>query len=285
MDLELRQLRSLIGVVDAGSFTDAGIQLGMSQAAVSRNVAALERALGVRLMKRTTRSVELTPAGERAVRRARRALSILENLQQEAVSGGSTVRIGYAWSALGRHTPEFQRRWAAAFPGTELRLIRTNTPTAGLSEGTSDFAILRLPPDPTAFELVLIGVEKRLCAMAAEDPLAGKRSVTLAQAAGSIVAIDLRTGSTRLDLWPQGQQPAHTVVTDDVDDWLTVIGSGKARGITAESTAHQYRRRGLVYRPVRDAPPVPVYAAWSKTDPPVARKEVVELLIGLYTEA
>lgn len=285
MDFELRQLRSLIGVVDAGSFTDAGIQLGMSQAAVSRNVAALERALGVRLMKRTTRSVELTPAGERAVRRARRALSILENLQQEAVSGGSTVRIGYAWSALGRHTPEFQRRWAAAFPGTELRLIRTNTPTAGLSEGTSDFAILRLPPDPTAFELVLIGVEKRLCAMAAEDPLAGKRSVTLAQAASSTVAIDLRTGSTRLDLWPQGQQPAHTVVTDDVDDWLTVIGSGKARGITAESTAHQYRRRGLVYRPVRDAPPVPVYAAWSKTDPPVARKEVVELLIGLYTEA
>lgn len=285
MDFELRHLRSLIGVVDAGSFTDAGIQLGISQAAVSRNVAALERALGVRLMKRTTRSVELTPSGERAVRHARRALSVLEHLQQEALSGGSTVRIGYAWSALGRHTPDFQRRWTAAFPGTELRLIRTNTPTAGLAEGTSDFAILRLPPDPAAFEIVLIGVEKRLCAMAAEDPLAGKRNVTLAQAASSTVAIDLRTGSTRLDLWPQGQQPANTVATDDVDDWLTVIGSGKARGITAESTAHQYRRRGLVYRPVRDAPTVPVYAAWSKTDPPVACKEVVELLVGLYAEA
>lgn len=285
MDFELRHLRSLIGVVEAGSFTDAGIELGISQAAVSRNIAALEQALGVRLMRRTTRTVELTPAGERTVRLARRALALLEDLRQEAASGGGTVRIGYAWSALGRHTPEFQRRWTAAFPGTELRLTRTNTPTAGLAEGTCDFAILRRVPDPNAVELVLIGVEKRYCAMAADDPLAAKRSVTLAQAGSSALAIDLRTGSTRLDLWPDGEQPGRTVPTNDVDDWLTVIGSGKARGITAESTAHQYRRRGLVYRPVRDAPPVPVYVAWSKTDPPAARQEVIELLIGLYAGA
>jgi DNA-binding transcriptional LysR family regulator len=283
MDLELRHLRSLTAVVDAGSFTDAAIELGISQAAVSRNVAALERVLGVRLMHRTTRTVELTPAGERTVRHARRALSILADLQQEALAGGSTIRIGYAWSALGRHTPEFQRRWAAAFPHRELRLVRTNSPTAGLAEGTSDFAILRRVPDTAAFDLVLIGVEKRYCAMAVEDPLAGKRSVSLAQAGSSPLAIDLRTGSTTLDLWPEGERPLQTVVTSDVDDWLTVIGSGKARGITAESTAHQYRRRGLVYRPVRDAAPVPVYAAWSKSDPPAARKEVIELLAGLYS--
>jgi hypothetical protein len=42
-----------------------------------------------------------------------------------------------------------------------MRLVRINSPTAGLAEGKSDFAILRRIPDPTAFELVLIGVEKR----------------------------------------------------------------------------------------------------------------------------
>lgn len=283
MNIELRQLRCLIAVIETGSFTDGAIELGISQAAVSRNVAALEAVLGVRLIHRTTRSVELTPAGERTLRHARRALSILEDLQQEARAGGSTVRIGYAWSALGRHTAEFQRRWAAAFPHSELRLIRTNSPTAGLAEGASDFAILRREPDTAAFDLVLIGVEKRYCAMANEDPLATKRTVTLAQVADYPLAIDVRTGSTRLDLWVEDEQPRRTVATDDVDDWLTVIGTGKARGITAESTAHQYRRRGLVYRPVRDAPPVPVYAAWSRTDPPSERKEVIELLAGLYT--
>ncbi|MCO4264750.1 LysR family transcriptional regulator [Pseudarthrobacter sp. MDT3-26] len=201
--------------------------------------------LCVELMHRTTRSIEFTAAGDRTVRHARRVLSILEAIQQEAADGGGTVRIGYAWSALGRHTTEFQRRWADAFPNTELRLIRTNTPTAGLAEGTSDFAILRRVPDTAATSLVLIGLESRFCAMAADDALAGKRSITLAEAAAKPIALDRRTGSTRLDLWPEGQQPQRTIATDDVDDWLTVIGSGKARGITAESTAHQYRRKEL----------------------------------------
>ncbi|EMY32604.1 Aromatic hydrocarbon utilization transcriptional regulator CatR [Arthrobacter crystallopoietes BAB-32] len=282
MDVELRYLRSFVGVVEAGSFTDAAIDLGISQAAVSRHVAALERALDVRLLHRTTRSVEPTQAGERVVRRARQMLILLTELRQEVHDGGSTVRVGYAWSALGKHTPAFQREWASALPHSELRLIRSNTPTAGLAEGISDLAILRRIPDNRSLELVAIGVEKRYCAMASSDPLAGKRSVTLAQVASSPVALDLRTGSTRLDLWPDDRQPERTISIEDVDDWLTVIGSGRARGITAESTAHQYRRPGLVYRPVRDAPPVQVYAAWSRLDPPAARREVVELLARIY---
>lgn len=283
MDVELRHLRSLIAVVESGSFTDAGIELGISQAAVSRNVAALERALGVRLLHRTTRSVEPTAAGERAIRKARRALSIIADLQQEAAGGGGTVRIGYPWSALGRHTQEFQRRWEAVFPHSELRLVRTNTPTSGLVEGTSDFAILRRVPDTSAVDLVLIGHERRYCAMASRDPLAGKRTVSLAQLSDAPVAIDPRTGSTRLDLWPEDRRPPRTVLIEDIDDWLTVIATGAARGVTAESTAYQYRRPGLVYRLVRDAPPLPVYAAWSKADPPPARKDVVELLAGFYS--
>ncbi len=282
MDVELRHLRSFVGVIDAGTFTDAGIELGISQTAVSRNIAALELAVGVRLLRRTTRSVELTAAGERAIGHARRALAVVADLRHEAVAGTSTVRIGYAWSALGKHTPEFQRRWATTFPHHELRLVRTNTPTAGLAEGTSDLVILRRAPDTPSIDLLLIGDEKRYCAMSVDDPLANKRTVTLAQVASSPLAIDHRTGSTRLDLWPDGGQPQHTIPTSDVDDWLTIISSGTARGITAESTAHQYRRKGLTYRTVRDAAPVPIYAAWTKTDPPDALQDIITLLASLY---
>ena len=282
MGVELRQLRCLVALNDAGTFTDAAIDLSMSQAAVSRNVAALEETLGVRLVQRTTRSVRLTPAGERTVRHARQALSVLELLERDARTGRNSIRIGYAWSALGKHTVEFQRRWAAAFPNIELLLVRTNSSTAGLAEGKSDFAILRRVPNTAAYDVVLVGLEKRYCAMAADDPLAAKRSVSLAQVAGRPLALDARTGSTGLDLWPDGERPRHVVQIDDIDDWLTVIGSGRARGISAESTAHQYRRRGVVYRPVRDAPPVPVYLAWSRTDPPRERTEVIGLLAGLY---
>lgn len=63
MSVELRQLRCLVAIVETGTFTDAAIELGISQAAVSRTLASLEAELGVRLLRRTTREVALTAAG------------------------------------------------------------------------------------------------------------------------------------------------------------------------------------------------------------------------------
>ena len=113
MDLELRHLRCLIAIVDAGSFTDAAIALGVSQAAVSRTLLSLEAVLGVRLLHRTSRSVTPTTAGVQVLARARRLLAEADDLVREATTGHTRLRIGHAWSAMGRHTPEFQRRWAA----------------------------------------------------------------------------------------------------------------------------------------------------------------------------
>ena len=282
MDLELRQLRCLAALLEAGTFTDAAIDLGISQAAVSRNIAALERAVGIRLVHRTTRSIALTEAGERAMIHVRRALSAVDELVREAASQAGTVRIGYAWSALGEHTADFQRRWSGAFPDIDLELVHNNTPTAGLSEGAVDLAILRRQPESPGIGYVQVGEEKRYCAMSSDDGLAGRRSVTLAQVAQSALAVDTRTGSTTEDLWPPANRPQKFVPIRDVDDWLTLIGSGRARGVTAASTAHQYRRHGVVYRPVRDAPPVAVYLAWADPEAARERQRVIDLLVSLY---
>ena len=282
MSVELRELRCLVAVVDRGSFTDAGLELRISQAAVSRNLASLERKLGVRLVRRTTRRLDLTAAGERALRQARRVLAGVDELEREATNENALLRIGYAWSALGRHTVPFQRRWAAAHPGIELELVRSNTATGGLADGTAQLAILRRPPPTDGFDLVLIGLEKRVCAMAADDSWAKRRSVTLAEIAQRTVAIDAATGTTSLALWPESAPPRAIARTTDVEDWLTMISSGRAVGVSAESTGDQYRRAGIVYRPVRDAAPIPVYVAWSRADPPRDRDAVVELLVDLY---
>ncbi|HEY1152677.1 MAG TPA: LysR family transcriptional regulator, partial [Pseudolabrys sp.] len=58
-----RTMESFVRVVRAGSFTIAGNQLGLSRALVSRHVGDLERRLGVRLLNRSTRSVNLTDEG------------------------------------------------------------------------------------------------------------------------------------------------------------------------------------------------------------------------------
>jgi DNA-binding transcriptional LysR family regulator len=283
MDVEVRQLRCFVAIVDEGTFTDAAISLGVSQAAVSRTLASLEGALGVRLLRRTSREVTLTAAGQRVLTQARRVLGEVDDLVRQATSGHSQVRIGYAWSALGRHTPALQRRWARAHPDIDLHLVRVNTATAGLVEGTCELAVVRRPPEDRRVDSVIVGLERRLCAMASDDPLARRRSVRLADLAGRTLLVDRRTGTTTPELWPAGARPA-IEESNDIDDWLTIIAGGRCVGMSAESTAHQYPRPGIVYRPVRDAEPVAVRLAWWRDDPHPAAPAVVELVSELYRE-
>jgi DNA-binding transcriptional LysR family regulator len=281
MELELRHLRVLVAVVDAGSFTDGAIDLGISQAAASRTLIALEQVLGARLLHRTSRNVTPTTAGVQVLARARHLLAEADDLMAEAASGHTRLRVGHAWSAMGRHTLEFQRRWAAQYPDVELHLIRTNSPTGGLAEGLCDLAVVRIPADQKRFATAVVGQERRFCALAADDPWARRRSVSLDEARGRTILVDRRTGSTTAGLWPAGQPPAFEA-TQDIDDWLAIIATGRGIGITPESTAHQYRREGIVFRPLRDAPPIVVQLIWRRHDPHPSTHAAVALLTDLY---
>ncbi|WP_327635714.1 LysR family transcriptional regulator [Kribbella sp. NBC_00482] len=282
--MDIRQLRCLVEIVDSGTFTDAAIELGISQAAVSRNLLALERELGVRLLHRTSRSLTPTTAGVRVLARARHILAEIDELVSEATSGHTRLRVGHAWSAFGSRTREFQRRWAAEHPGIELQLIRTNTATGGLAEGLCDLAVIRSQLDLRRFGHVLLTQERRYCALPADDPLARKRALTLDQLRDRTLVIDRRTGSTTADLWPESARPL-LEHTQDVDDWLAAIASGRCVGVTPEATSTQYRRDGVVYRPLRDAPPVDVHLIWHREDPHPATQAAVDLLIALYRES
>jgi DNA-binding transcriptional LysR family regulator len=281
MDLELRHLRCLVAIVDSGSFTDAAIELGISQAAASRTLIALEEVLGVRLLHRTSRSVTPTTAGVQVLARARHLLAEADDLVAEATTGHTRLRLGHAWSAMGRHTAEFQRRWAARYPEVELHLVRTNTATGGLAEGACDLAVVRTAVDEHRFASAVVGHEQRYCAMAADDPWARRRSVRLAEIAQRSLLIDRRTGTTTPDLWPADARP-EIVLTRDIDDWLAVIATGRSVGITTEGTLTQYRRDGIVFRPLRDAPPVAVQLIWRRHDPHPSTHAAIAMLTELY---
>ena len=284
MDLELRHLRCLVAIVDAGTFTDAAIDLGISQAAVSRNLQALEQVLGVRLLHRTSRNVTPTTAGVHALAQARQVLAAADNLVAEATTGHTQLRIGHPWSAMGRHTREFQRRWAERYPDVELQLIRTNSATGGLAEGLCDIAVLRTLAGGRRFASAVVGEERRYCALAADDPWASRRSIRLDEIPQRTLLIDRRTGTTSPDLWPAGAQP-HIQETRDIDDWLAIIAAGGGVGITPEGTTAQYRRDGVVFRPLRDAPPVTVTVSWRRPDPHPSTHAAIALLAELYRRA
>jgi len=282
MDLELRHLRCLIAIVDTGSFTDAALELGVSQAAVSRTLAGLESALGVRVLNRTSRSIAPTALGTQVLARARHLLAEADDLVREATTGHTRLRIGHAWSAMGNHTAAFQRRWAQDHPDVELQLIRTNTSTGGLAEGVCDLAVVRGAFDSRRFADAVVGVERRTVAVAADDPWAKRRSIGLDEIRGRTVVIDRRTGTTTPDLWPAGARP-ELVETKDIDDWLAEIASGRTVGITPESTATQYRRQGITFRPLRGAAPVAVHVIWPRPDPHPATAAAVALISELYS--
>jgi DNA-binding transcriptional LysR family regulator len=282
MDVELRHLRALVAVVDAGSFTHGAATLGVSQAAASRAVADLERILARRLLHRSTRHLTPTTAGTSVLAIARRILDAVSDLEQQANQSPSVIRLGYAWAALGKHTVRLQRRWASDHPTTRLVLVHSNTPSAGLAEGAADVAVLRRPLQGRRFEVAPVGVEARYAAMATGSSLARRRRLRLADIARFPVALDERTGTTTTHLWASVDAPTKTRVTHGLEDWLTLIAAGQAVGITSEATANQNPRPGIAYRAVVDAEPINVSLAWWRTDPPPLLQQLLALTRDIY---
>src|SRR5215467_4061020 len=122
---DLRQLRSFVAVAERGSFTRAADDLYVAQQAVSQQVKALEKALGVTLLWRTSRRVELTPAGKVFLADCRRVLSAADRAVrrvQEAARGEvGTVRIVYTLTAAHQTVPALLARLHVRFPQSKAQ--------------------------------------------------------------------------------------------------------------------------------------------------------------------
>ena len=282
MNLNLIQLRAFLAVADEGTFTDAAIRLGVSQASVSRAINGLEDALTVTLFHRTTREVALTTQGRAILAHARRIVTEVETLKSAASRAAAELRIGYAWAALGQHTTTVQRRWSERHPSATLLFVQSQTRMAGLADGTADIAVLRVPVDDHRFEVVAVGSERRVGAVCVNDPLAKRRSLTLTDLAKHTLAIDSTTGTTVPELWPPHDRPQHLRHTHTVEDWVNVIAAGHAVGMTTVATSKQFRHPDIAYRPMRDVPDVTVSLAWRRGEAPHHVHELVDVVREVF---
>ncbi|MGW0731478.1 LysR family transcriptional regulator [Streptomyces sp. NPDC002851] len=264
MNVELRHLRALTAIGDAGTITGAAAALHVSQPALSRTLEQLESRVGVRLVDRTTRTLHLTDAGQRLYERAHLILHQLDDALTEAAAGVRPLRIGFAWAALGDRTVPLLRTWREQHPDLPVRVHRRDDPEAALRRGEIDAALLRTAPAPGSdLEVRPLYQERRLAAVPETDPLADRPTVRLADLTDRPVVL-CATAATTADLWSDGPHP-HTFEVANVDEWLTVIATGEAVGVTAESTEHTHPHPGVCYRPLADAPPVTVRVAWPST--------------------
>ncbi|VWB92524.1 transcriptional regulator [Burkholderia lata] len=119
-----RAILSFVHAADGGSFAAAGRMLGITSAAVSKNVAGLEQALGVRLMNRTTRTLKLTDEGRVFLREARIALDALDSAVDSIVAQrlGPQGRVRISTSAaFGReHLQPVLPGLLARYPGLSV---------------------------------------------------------------------------------------------------------------------------------------------------------------------
>jgi DNA-binding transcriptional LysR family regulator len=276
-EVDLRQVRCLVAVAEEGTFTDAAIRLGTSQPAVSRAIARLEDALDARLIERTTRSVALTPAGQVFYNRSVEALAAIDEAIDAVRGDTRPLRVGYAWAAFGRHTSTILRRWRQEFPPVALEVHRIDERDAALTKGRVDVAVIRGPFQADGLHIELLFTEMRLGALPAGHSLAGRAHLAIDELRGPIV-LNPSVGTTTLELWPADVRPTSSLEVDNVDEWLTVIASGAAMGVTAEATAFQHPHPGIVFVPLPDVARIPVQLAWPERRPHPSVVEFADLV-------
>lgn len=124
--MNLKHLTTFITVARCGSFSKAASQLHTVQSAVSRHINALEEELGIALLERTTRHVELTPAGEVFLQHLQDINARLEQARQDAIriakGQQGTLRIGYLSSACAHFLPETLRLFKQQYPAIDIAI-------------------------------------------------------------------------------------------------------------------------------------------------------------------
>ncbi|WP_141014717.1 LysR family transcriptional regulator [Nocardioides sambongensis] len=190
MDL-LRHLDAFIAVAEERHFGRAAARLQMAQPPLSQQIRRLEGELGVELFARTTRRVDLTPAGEAYLVRARSILGSVDEAGDEArrVAAGVTghLRIGCVGSATYSLLPRLSRRLATELPGVEFSFrgeMLVADQVAALHDGTIDLALLRPPVLDGTLEVRDLREERLMLAVPSDHPLAGRRQVRVDDLAG-----------------------------------------------------------------------------------------------------
>jgi DNA-binding transcriptional LysR family regulator len=287
MDVHLRDLRWFLAVAEEGSVTRAAERVYVSQPALSKRIARLERDLGTPLLTRGHRSIALTRAGEALVPRAAALLADWDAARRESLAAareaGGEIVVGLQ-TAVGRGIyARAAPAMARAHPGVRLSLrsVRWDDPTAGLADGTSDLALVWLPlPAEAGLQVRVLSAEPRMVALPADHPLARRPRLRMADLLDEpFVALPPEAGALR-DFWLAvtergGREPVVGAVAMSPDDTFEMIAGGAGIALVSAGNAEIYAREGLAFRPLDGVGGCELAVAWRRGE---GRAEVIALV-------
>lgn len=187
----LRQLRSFVAVAEERHFGRAAERLHIAQPPLSQQVRRLEAELGVELLTRTTRRVDLTPAGAAYLVRARGILAAVEDAAHEARRAAAGVvghlTVGCVGSVTYSLLPALARRLSEELPGVDVsfrgEMLAADQQEA-LRQGAVDLALLRPPVTDGTLTVTPLREDRLVAAVPDDHPLAGRRRLRVADLQG-----------------------------------------------------------------------------------------------------
>ncbi|MEM1310147.1 MAG: LysR family transcriptional regulator [Cyanobacteria bacterium P01_H01_bin.153] len=161
--LKISQLRALVAIAETGTFSDAALQLDLSQSSVSHAIATLEDELGVVLLTRGRQGAVLTPLGKEITVEAHRMMQSLETIAQLAQRARGlqqgVVRIAGFRSVATHILPEVIQQFRRDYPGIQVSIEESPTyhqVEQAVRQGQADIGFTYLPTsaDFEAWELL-----------------------------------------------------------------------------------------------------------------------------------
>ncbi|MDQ1649621.1 MAG: hypothetical protein QOG60_1678 [Frankiaceae bacterium] len=278
MDLELRHLRMFLAVSRELHFGRAAEQLHISQPAVSQQVRGLEKALGVALFSRTSRAVELTPAGMVLLEAAPRVLAEAERAQERVRQAGQGavghLVVGSVGTALASIAPKVLRELRTRFPDLDVEVSQMDTAAqlVALAAGRIDVGLVRSAAERPGLSHESLVEEPLVVALAEDHRLAAEETIAPGELADEPFVLwpralgadyfDIVTGYCR----EHGFSPRVVAEGKDIETQLGLVAAGWGVSLQPAFYAN-LRPLGVAFRPLRGvAPPVVLQVAWRTTD-------------------
>ncbi len=260
--MRIQYMRELLAIKEQGNFSKAARSLFMTQPALSRHVADMEKVFGVRLLNRDQHKVEFTEAGMKACRSFRKILQAYDNLSQEIMSYklGMTgqLRLGMLYYTIKQDFGEALSCFTEEYPNVEIKRYSCQPQDVfyALAEERIDIGVLPRAdyPDGDFIRYQDLRREGMDVMMSVAHPLAKKEKVSLGDLEDE-VSIWLRddpfTNQSYLEALERcGFVPKHVIETDNIDTVPFAIEESNALYIKAKGFTVAGYEEEIVIRPI-----------------------------------
>lgn len=250
LGVELRHFAALQALASEGSFGRAAERLGYTQSAVSQQIAALERASGVRLLERPRgrRVVEPTEAGLLLLRHAERIVASLRAAEADLAAlaaGTGSLAVGSFQSVGMSILPELLSRYRAAWPDVEVTLLESVSAAEllrGVEAGELDLSFAVLPLEEEGpFEIVELMTDPYVLLLQAGSPLAEREKAPTRHDIGQLSLIGFRHPSghgVEAHLRARGIDARFVFRSDESATVQGLVASGFAAAIVPRLTVN-----------------------------------------------